>query len=158
MRPLSLVRTTLAIAIMTGGVAMAGSPPDAASTTHVQHAWIRLLPAGLPAGGYAVISNTGDAPHTVTSASSTDYASVMLHHSSEKNGVSQMRMVKALTIPAHGKLTLAPGGYHLMFMHATGAVHAGDKVTVTLHFADGSKLKADFTAMPANSNGPSQGG
>lgn len=156
MKPL-LRRAILALAVVTCSTAMAASAPHAASTTEVQDAWIRILPVGLPAGGYAVLRNTADETHTLTSVTSSAYASVMLHRTTEESGVSQMHMVSTLTIPAHGMLKLTPGHYHLMFMHATQTIHPGDSVPVTLHFADGSTLETDFLAMPANSAGPPQG-
>lgn len=152
------ISLAFAVAVVACGTVMASTPPDAASTIQVQKAWIRILPAGLPAGGYAVIHNTGAIPRKLTSVSSSAYASAMLHRTVEKAGVSDMHMVTALSIPAHGDLRLVPGHYHLMFMHATRAIHPGDTVAVTLHFADGSTLKVNFAAMPANSAGPPNGG
>jgi copper(I)-binding protein len=39
-----------------------------------------------------------------------------------------------LAIPAGETVTLAPGGYHLMFMELDGALEAGGSVDVTLTF------------------------
>lgn len=125
---------------------------DAATQVKVGHAWLRILPGDLPAGGYAVITNDGDKPHDITSANSNAYADVMLHQSSSQGGMSHMRMLDKLTVPAQGEVRLAPGGYHLMLMHPTHPVQPGDTVPVTLHFDDGSALDVDFEARPANSN------
>ncbi|HET8555366.1 MAG TPA: copper chaperone PCu(A)C [Rhodanobacteraceae bacterium] len=146
MRKLTLVAVLLALGF-TAHAATSAKPQ-----VHVSHAWIRVLPGALPAGGYATISNTGDAPLTLTGASSPAYANVMLHKSSMRNGMSHMRMVKQLKLPAHATVKFAPGGYHLMLMQATHKVSPGDTVPVTLHFADGSQLKVDFTARPANAH------
>ena len=40
----------------------------------------------------------------------------MLHQSKEENGVEKMLPVKSVPVPAHGTLSFAPGGYHLMCM------------------------------------------
>lgn len=138
-------------ALLTAGVATQAATP-AKSRMHVSHAWIRVLPGTLPAGGYAEISNTGDTSITLSSASSPAYARVMLHKSSMHNGMSSMHMIKQLTLPAHATIKLAPGGYHLMLMQATHKVSPGDSVPITLHFADGSQLEVDFTARPANAS------
>jgi copper(I)-binding protein len=52
-----------------------------------------------------------------------------------------MMDVPSITVPAHGSVTLAPGGYHLMCMQP--AMKVGDKVSVTLMVAG----HPDVTAM-----------
>jgi copper(I)-binding protein len=121
-----------------------------ADSVRVGHAWIRLLPGELPAGAYAVLQNAGDVPVALTGASSAAYGHVMLHRSTTEGGMARMAMVGQLDIPAHGQVTLAPGGYHLMLMHARRTLKPGDTVKVTLQFADGSRLDVDFLARPAN--------
>ena len=126
-----------------------------AHATEAQHvrasgAWIRVLPGDLPAGAYVTLENTGDQAASLRGAHSPNYADAMLHQSSSAGGVSRMSMVNELAIPAHGKVELAPGGYHLMLMKAAAPVKIGDKVKLTLSFGDGSTLDADFVARPAN--------
>jgi copper(I)-binding protein len=130
---------------------MAGTASaDQAGQISAEHAWIRVLPAGLPAGGYVVLRNKGDQAVALTSASSSHYAAAMLHQSSTEGGMGRMRMVDRLDIPAHGETALAPGGYHLMLMQASTPVQAGETIPVSLTFADGSQLKVPFLARPAN--------
>jgi hypothetical protein len=121
-----------------------------AERVHASGAWIRVLPGNLPAGGYVTLRNDGDQPAALEGASSSDYASVMLHQSSTDTGMGRMRMVDRLDVPAHGQVALSPGGYHLMLMDATQPVQPGQTVRITLRFADGSTLATDFVAKPAN--------
>ncbi|HEX5959760.1 MAG TPA: copper chaperone PCu(A)C [Rhodanobacteraceae bacterium] len=146
------LRALLAGAMLAIGVCASAAP--ASPPIQVQHAWIRWLPARLPVAGYAVIVNDGDGLLRLTGASSPDYAMVMLHHSRLAQGDSTMEMVDHLDIPAHGSAELAPGGYHLMLMHATRAIEPGDKVPVILQFAGGTSLQVDFSVLPANASGP----
>jgi copper(I)-binding protein len=141
----------LIASLLAAGLLLSASV-QATQAAHVRssHAWIRTLPGSLPAGGYVVLENDADQPATLTNASSAAYASVMLHRSSTEGGMSRMTMVEALAIPAHGKVVLAPAGYHLMLMQAKTSVKPGDTVKLTLTFADGSSLPADFIARPAN--------
>ena len=146
-------RVAAAVVLLTGLVAAA--PARAAATqqadaVHAEGAWLRVLPAGQPAGGYVTLRNEGDAAASLVGASSPRYGHVMLHKSSTEGGMGRMSMVDALAVPAHGRVALAPGGYHLMLMHAGTAVVPGDRVPVTLRFADGSTLAVDFLARPAN--------
>jgi copper(I)-binding protein len=112
-----------------------------------------VLPGALPAGAYVVLHNDGSAPVALTGASSPVYGEAMLHESSSTGGMSRMRTIDALPIPAHGTQTLAPGGYHLMLMDAKHPVQPGDTVRVTLKFGDGSTLPVDFIARPASALG-----
>jgi copper(I)-binding protein len=144
-------RIARALPWLLGGLCLAaGVHAGEADHIHVSQAWIRLLPGDLPAGAYATLENDGDQPASLKGASSTSYASAMLHQSSHEGGVNRMAMVDSMAIPAHGKAALAPGGYHLMLMRAAAPVKAGDTVKVTLQFGDGSTLDANFLARPAN--------
>ncbi len=143
------VLVVLSIAV-TLGVAQAA----AAGTVRVTRAWIRVLPDDLPAAGYATLENSGGKPVALLGARSAAYRDIMLHRSVTAGGESRMLMVPGITVPAHGRARLAPGGYHLMLMHATRPVTPGEKVRITLRFGDGSTETVSFLAMPANASGP----
>ncbi|TAL74589.1 MAG: copper chaperone PCu(A)C [Rhodanobacter sp.] len=125
-----------------------------AANIRASAAWIRVLPGDLPAGGYVTLQNPSTQPATLVGASSPSYGMAMLHESSRAGGMNRMRMVEKLVIPAHGSQMLAPGGYHLMLMHAKTPVAPGATVRITLTFADGSALPVDFAARPAGALGP----
>jgi len=125
----------------------------AIAAPNVADPWIRWLPGDLPAAGYATIDNPGDKAIELTGADCDAYAKVMLHRSFRDNGMSHMQMVSGITIPAHGHISLAPGGFHLMLMHAKHPVKPGDKVTIKLHFSDGSSRSVEFPVRPANATG-----
>jgi periplasmic copper chaperone A len=128
----------------------------AAQADHIKatHAWIRLLPAKLPASGYVTLQNNGSSVVTLISAHSRTYASVMLHQSTMGGGMSNMSAVGRLDIPAQGKVALAPAGYHLMLEDPSRTLTPGDTVDITLDFADGSQLPAHFLVQPANAAEP----
>jgi len=126
----------------------------ALAAPQVSKAWIRWLPGDLPAAGYATITNPGDKPVRLTGADSPAYSGAMLHRSTRDNGVEHMHMVKAIPVPAHGSVSLAPGGYHLMLMHAKRPIKPGDTVRVNLHFDDGDTQVVQFPVRPANAQGP----
>ncbi|GLQ97197.1 copper chaperone PCu(A)C [Dyella mobilis] len=129
----------------------------AAQADHVtaSHAWIRLLPAKLPAAGYVTLQNAGSSAATLVSAHSAVYASVMLHESDvESGGMNGMHAVNQLAISATGKAMLAPAGYHLMLEQPDRVLKPGDKVEITLDFADRSHLPVQFAVRPANTADP----
>jgi copper(I)-binding protein len=133
----------------TTGLAHAG----VSAPLQVHDAWIRVLPGALPNAGYANLTNPGNHEVKLVAARSNAYAKVMLHESSESGGISRMHAVDHLSVPAHGSVRLAPGGYHLMLMHAVHPVKVGSRVTITLRFADGRTQDASFLARPANASG-----
>jgi len=45
-----------------------------------------------------------------------------------------------LEIAAKGKVVLAPGGYHLMLMGPKKNIIVGDKVALSLKFAEGEEM------------------
>lgn len=129
------------------------SHANAAQADHITatHAWIRLLPGDLPAGGYVTLNNSDTAAATLVGVHSTAYASAMLHQSTQQaDGMSHMAMIDHLTIPAHGSVSLSPSSYHVMLEHAPHPLKVGDSVGITLSFADGSQLPVNFLVRPAN--------
>lgn len=148
------IRSLLAAALFAfATAAMAATPVP--TGVRVEHAWIRWLPANLPSAGYAVIVNDSDTPLRLTDVRSADYGMVMLHRSLLANNDSRMEMVSSLEIPAHARVTLAPGGYHLMLAQSNRTLKPGDKVPMTFEFAGGATLQVDFSVLPANASGPS---
>jgi len=133
----------------TASVALAGLPaigamPAEAPTIRVDDAWIRWLPAGVPAGGYATLTNTGDKPLMLMAVSSPDYGEVAIHRSVEHQGMMEMTPVAQIAIVAHSTLNFAAAGFHLMLMQPNKAVKLGDRVPITLRFADGASLTVQF--------------
>ena len=110
----------------------------------VSSAWIRYLPAGVPAGGFFTVHNRGKQSLALIGASSPDYAMVMIHKTIEDGGVSKMVPVDKINLPAGGNVSFHPGGYHLMFMHAKHDIKVGSKITVMLEFSGGQKVPAQF--------------
>jgi periplasmic copper chaperone A len=137
-------------ALLAGLLLTAGAQATSAEHILASHAWIRVLPGDLPAGAYVTLENSSDQAAALSGASSTAYAEVMLHQSSNEGGVSRMAMLHSLAIPAHGTAVLAPASYHLMLMKAATPVKPGDVVKLNLTFTDGSTLATDFIARPAS--------
>ncbi len=105
---------------------------------HASHAWFRYLLSSVPAGGYMTLINSGDTTTRLVKASSPACGALMLHQTVNHGGAATMEMVKSVTIPAHGSVGFAEGGYHLMCMEPR--MKPGDKVSVTLGFDDGATL------------------
>ena len=136
-------------ALLSVALAAFAAPAFAGDLT-VSDAWFRALPTGLPAGGYFTIKNSGDKNAVLTSAQSDSCGMTMLHKTETTGGMSRMDMVQSVVVPAHGSLSFAPGGYHIMCMEPSPEMSPGSSVNVTLNFADGTKLDVKFDVKGAD--------
>jgi copper(I)-binding protein len=116
----------------------------------VSEAWIRYLPGGIPSAGYFTLINEGSHAVELIGADCPAFGHVMLHKTVEENGVARMVMVKELPIAPGAKLAFHPGGYHVMLMQPKETLTIGAKVPITLHFKDGSRVRAEFEVRAAS--------
>jgi copper(I)-binding protein len=125
----------------------------------VEKPWARATPKGAEVGsGYVTIQNKGAAPDRFTGGSA-DFATVEIHQMSSENGVSQMReLTGGLSIPAHGSVGLAPGGYHLMFTHLTRPLTKGESVKATLNFEHAGPIEVEFSVTGIGAAAPGAAG
>lgn len=140
------------LALLAGAAIIATPAAFAAHSSDIQvtGAWIRWLPAGLPAGGYMVLHNhSGHAIDLVGAESPEYYGQVMLHHSVMENGTMHMLPVPKVVIPAHGSAEFKPGGYHIMLMQPKGEAKPGDRIPVLLKFSDGTEMKVRYEVRKA---------
>lgn len=127
------------------GPAWAG--PAWAGGVTVQDGWMRMLIPSRPAAGYFVLHNDTDGPVQLVGAASPACAHLMLHRSVNESGQERMMMVEHVDVPAHGAVTFAPGGYHLMCMQPS--MQPGERVNVTLRLAGGATVAASFAVKGA---------
>lgn len=114
---------------------------SAGPSVNASHVWIRQAPPGISVlAGYFLLHDLTDKPLELESVTSPDFASVQMHRSFMKDGQEQMEPVPSVTLPAHGSVEFKPGDYHLMLMQPKRNLFAGDVVTLTLEFSDGSEL------------------
>ncbi len=106
------------------------------------NSWFRYIMPQVPAGGYMTLKNTSSQPMVLTGASSAACGTLALHRTETSGGVDRMVPVPRVTVPADGTFRFAEGGYHMMCMNP--AMHVGQTVTVTLSFADGSRVPVPF--------------
>ncbi|HEY7929566.1 MAG TPA: copper chaperone PCu(A)C [Steroidobacteraceae bacterium] len=124
----------------------------------VEQAWIRWLPANLPAGGYLTLNNGSARTVTLVAVRSPAYASVALHRTLTSGGTARMVAVAGISVPAHSTLNFESLGYHLMLMQARQAVAPGQQVALTLQFADGGTLHISAQVKPPTAQPSSDAG
>lgn len=133
MNVLSRAALAAALALTLTACSAGSEAPDADALT-VSDAWAKSADSGMTAA-FATLTNDADHDVVITGAHSVASARVELHEVA--NG-SMREVDGGFTVPAHGSLTLEPGGLHLMFIDLGAPLVAGDEVTITVEFADGS--------------------
>jgi copper(I)-binding protein len=128
-------------------------PALAAGPVTVSGAWAR---ATLPHQdeGVAYLTLQSAAGDTLTSVASPEAGMVMLHATTEKNGMSDMQDMDSLKLPAGQAVTLAPGGMHLMLMDLKHPLKAGDSLHLSLTFAKSGNEDVVVPVLPVHATGP----
>ena len=139
------------IALLMTTCAAAFSPAWAAPF-QITDGWFRALPGKLPAGGYFTAYNSTNQDISILGADSDACGMLMMHHSSNKGGMSGMDMADKVSVPAGGTVRFQPGGYHLMCDNPTVKMKVGNKVAVLLKLSDGSSVIAGFVVKNAAGN------
>ncbi len=116
----------------------------------ISDGWFRALPPSVPSGGYFKLHNGSSKTISLKGAQSPGCESLMLHKTMEKGGMGGRMHVMEIPVPAGDDLVFAPGGYHLMCMGAKPILQPGGTVPVTLSFADGATLTANFQVRNAS--------
>ena len=119
-------------------LALAITPPGlarAAADIAIHDAWVRAAPPGATVlAAYLTIDNHSARAQILSGASSPQFDSIEIHRSEIKNGVASMSAQPRVAIPAHGTLSFAPNGYHLMLIGPHQALRAGDHVALRVQF------------------------
>lgn len=128
-----------------------GAAAPRAVEVDIRQAWARpVAAAGMNSAGYMVLANRGRAPLTLTGASSPLAREVMVHRTTQADGVSSMRaMTQGLVIPPGGQVAFAPGGNHFMVMGLKRPLKPGERLPLTLAFDGGRKVEAQLAVRTA---------
>jgi hypothetical protein len=111
----------------------------------VEDAWIREAPpAARMLAGYATIANDRPDAIAVVGARSQDFGAVEIHETRMQDGVMRMREVPRLEVPAGRRVSLEPGGLHLMLMRPVRELAAGDRVEIVLELGSGESRTVVF--------------
>ena len=129
----------------------------AANPIAVSGGWTRPAAAGLNGAGYLTVVNRGSRPDRLMGASSAVASAVSIHRSLQVGGVMTMRTLPFVDVAAGSRVTLAPGGLHLMLEGLRRPLRAGESVPVSLSFAKAGRVSARLAvraamAMPGMGN------
>lgn len=111
----------------------------------VRDGWVRAGPPSMPMlAGFGTIDNDCDTPLAITGAGSPAFGDVSLHETTQVDGISRMRALPGLVVPAGGSARLQPGGMHLMLADPRAPLAPGDTVVVEFALRDGGTLRGAF--------------
>lgn len=119
----------------------------------VEQAWARATPgAGREGALYLTLrAAVGD---RLASVSTPVAGMAMLHETREVAGVTQMRDVAGLALPAGQAVAMRPGGVHVMLMGLTHPLVLGARFPVTLTFDHAPAVTTTVTVARAGASTP----
>jgi len=100
----------------------------------VSVAWARATAGSSPGGAFMTIVNMGTSDDRLIVASTTVARTAELHETKEENGVMKMTPVPALEIKPGTRVTLAPGGIHIMPTGLKAPLKQGESFPLVLKF------------------------
>jgi periplasmic copper chaperone A len=107
-------------------------------------AWARLPPKSkTDTALFMVVENHSAQPKTIVGASSEDAASAELHQMTMTKMIMVMMPVSHISIPARGKTSFDPNGFHVMLFGLKTRPALGDKLHVTLKLDDGTTVPVE---------------
>lgn len=131
------------------------SPALAEESVRVFDAWARAtILASRPGAAYLTIESAAeDRLLGVT----TPVAGHVMIHAVEKDGdVSRMKHIETLELPAGERITLAPGGMHLMLMGLQDKLSEGTAFPMTLNFETAGEITVDVSVLGIAAEGPQE--
>jgi hypothetical protein len=152
---------TYVCAAMLGLLAVSAQAQDyKAGPITVSAPWVRASAPGQTNGaGYLEIANSGAAPDRLVGVSSAAAELVEVHTVVMQNGMAQMRPADdGVAVPAGGRASLAPGGYHVMFTKLKAPFAQGAEIPAVLKFEKSGEVAVKFTVRPIGYQGGGMGG
>jgi hypothetical protein len=120
-----------------------------AGTPEVSDAWARATPPGVEVGAAYLTIQGGDQDDRLLGASTAGAKTVELHTVVEEGGVSRMRPIDYLPVPAGQRVTLEPKGTHLMLIGLMQPLVAGAELPLRLRFAEAGDVEISVVVRSA---------
>ena len=142
---------SFAAALVVTGLALLAPMPASAQEykigpLKISAPWSRATPGGAKvAGGFMVIENTGKSSDFLVGGSFVRSGRIEIHEMAVVGDIMRMReLPQGLEIKPGAKVTLKPGGYHVMFMELKQPLKEGELVEGTLVFKSAGTVKVSY--------------
>lgn len=155
-RPLAvLVALALPLAVATACGSSEDAPATESDSVSITDRWVKASDSDMTAA-FGTVTNTSDREVTLTGGDTDVAARVEMHEMAPTgDGTMAMRQVDGgLKIGGGQAVSLEPGGNHIMLMGLKGPIGAGETVTITLRFGDGSTT--EFVAQARDFRGANE--
>ena len=154
------MRAALILAIAMLAAACGAPSTQDMPDIQVQDAWAAPTPGGVEvSAGYLTIVNDTGADDRLMSATSPRAERVELHDVTFEGSVMRMRPVEGgLAVPAGTMVALEPGGQHLMFHGVRAPFAEGERIPVTLTFAEAGEVSVELPVQRAGAGAPAHVG
>lgn len=134
---------------------LAALQAHAGGEIEVRAAWSRATPPGAKiAVGYMEIRNPGSQPDRLVGASTPVAKRVEMHVTQREGEVMRMRQVKDFEIPARERITLRPGGSHLMLVDIVRPLKKGERIPLTLRFERAGEFAVEVVVRELGARHP----
>lgn len=120
----------------------------------IENPWVRAgAVPGRPAAAYLTLKG-GPRDNTLIAVSSDVAIRAELHETMQAGGMSNMKPLAAVPVPAGSTVAFAPGGRHIMLFDINPRLHQGEPVLLRLTFANGLVLESNAPIVPAGAPAP----
>ena len=112
----------------------------------ISDAWVRETPPGkMMTAGYASIENLSKEVITITGVSAEVAGHTSLHETRIERDRSTMRPVAQLSIKAGERISLQPGGLHIMLMKLSESLTDGQSIDICLELENNDSRCSAFS-------------
>jgi copper(I)-binding protein len=125
---------------------LVASASSASDELIISDAWVRATPPGkMMTAGYASIENMSKDVITITGVSAQVAGHTSLHETRIERDRSTMRPVAELSIQAGERVSLKPGGLHIMLMKLSEPLTDGQSIDICLELENNDSLCSAFS-------------
>ena len=125
---------------------LVSSALGASDTLIISDAWVRATPPGkMMTAGYASLENVSKDVITITGVSAEVAGHTSLHETRIERDRSTMRPVAKLSIKAGERVSLKPGGLHIMLMKLSESLTDGQSIDICLELENNDSLCSAFS-------------
>jgi copper(I)-binding protein len=121
----------------------------------ITDAWARATPGGAQTAA-AYVSMESTSGDKLTGVSTPVAQKADIHSMTMDNGVMKMRQVDGVDLPPGQKVTLKPGGYHIMLTGLAKPLEVGQSFPLTLDFANAGAKQVTVTVEKIGAMGPGE--
>lgn len=146
---MKILKTSILSSLLLLSATVSAHEYNAGSLT-IDHPWSKQVPpSSSVAAAFFDIENHTNKNDELIAASSPIAKTTELHAHIHQDGMMKMREVPAITIPANGKESLKPGGFHIMFFELAEVPKLGETFPLTLTFKHAGKVEVNVKVEKA---------